>query len=1076
MHTSLFMETPPRGKLSKQSVEAASDCSHPGRRLFVMDSRSGHRFLVDTGSDLSCFPRNLLKGRYNPTTFDVRAANGSAIKTYGTLPLRLDLGLGRDLKWHFVIADVNAPIIGSDLLAEYHLMPDCRNQLLLDGSTKLSAPATIAQIDQASVKTIVAESPLAKILLEFPDILRPPGLPRTVKHSTMHHIITTDGPPVSCRPRRLAPQKLLAAKKEFEEMLSCGTARPSSSPWASPLHMAQKGEHGWRPCGDYRILNSRTVPDRYPVRHIGDFAHNLAGSTIFSTIDLVKAYQQIPVHEADICKNAITTPFGLFEFPFMTFGLRNAGQTFQRFMDEVVRGLDFCYPYIDDILVFSSSAEEHAQHLRALFQRLSEYGVVVNPSKCMLGAKEVTFLGYRIDKNGSCPPPERIQSLRSFPLPKTVEGLRRFLGMVNFYRRFLPKAAELQAPLIDVMASSQLKGRKPVPWTPELELAFKKCKEHLATATLLTHPINDAQLGLFTDASSTHVGACLQQQVKGSWEPLAFFSKKLSPRYTTWPAYYRELLAVYEAVQHFRYVLEAQHVTIYTDHKPLIFAFSQRREKLPPVQLNHLSFISQFTTDIVHVQGKENVVADTMSRVEAIRIEDDYAALAEAQAIDEELRKLQSHSSLRIEKVNLPGTDVSIFCDVSTGKPRPFLTAAFRRKYFEKIHNLSHPGVRTSARLMADRFVWPNIRKECREWARTCLACQRSKVTRHVNAPLEKFTSPSLRFRHVHLDIIGPMPHSKGFQYCLTAVDRFTRWPEAWPMVGITAEEVAETFTREWISRYGVPSVVTTDQGRQFESALFHRLMDVCGTKRVRTTGYHPQGNGMVERMHRQLKAALMCHGNTWSTALPLVLLGMRTALKEDLKTSSAELLYGEPLRLPGEFLVAPEKPASTEATIDFVTRLRSHMNGLRAIPASHHSHPSSFVFKDLNVATHVFLRDDSVRRSLQPPYTGPYFIKGRQTKNLTLDVNGRDVTVSIDRVKPAHLVTVEPRQVPIRVAPAPVTVEPRQVPIRVAPAPDVAPAVYPVPFPDTVPGTAHPAPIITRAGRTIKHKIILDL
>ncbi|CAH4027528.1 unnamed protein product [Pieris brassicae] len=252
-----------------------------------------------------------------------------------------------------------------------------RNKRLIDNSTSLTTPASPARRsdDISSVKVSLGNSAYTHMLREFPDITRPHGTHRTPKHNTIHHIRTTPGPPVSGSPRRLAPDKLKIAKAEFEAMLQAGTCRLSESPWSSPLHLAPKKDDGWLPCGDYRLLNARTIPDSYPIRHIQDFVHSLSGCTVFSQIDLVKP--------------DITTPFGLFEFPYMTFGLRNAGQTFQRFVDEMLIALDFTYSYLDDFLVFSKDQKTHETHLRQLFTRLREYGMVINSTKCVFGVPEV---------------------------------------------------------------------------------------------------------------------------------------------------------------------------------------------------------------------------------------------------------------------------------------------------------------------------------------------------------------------------------------------------------------------------------------------------------------------------------------------------------------------------------------------------------------------------------------------------------------------------------------------------------------------------------------------------------------
>jgi hypothetical protein len=310
-------------------------------------------------------------------------------------------------------------------------------------------------------------------------------------------------------------------------------------------------------------------------------------------------------------------------------------------------------------------------------------------------------------------------------------------------------------------------------------------------------------------------------------------------------------------------MLEARHFTIFTDHKPITYAFQQKRDKCSPRQFNHLDFVAQFMTDIKHISGQDNVVADALSRVESVNAPPSYDALAAAQDGDDELRTLLgSTTALRLEKLPVPGTMVSIYCDMSAGRSRPYVPGPLRLRVFQSVHDLSHPGTKATAKLVAQRSLWPGVQKDCRTSARACHSCQRSKVSRHIVTPLGDFTPPAARFLHVHIDLVGPLPTSAGYTYCLTAVDRFNRWPEVIPIPDITADTVARALLTGWISRFGCPQTINTDQGRQLESHLFQSLARMCGIQLARMTAHHPAANGLVERFHRTLKAAIMCHAD----------------------------------------------------------------------------------------------------------------------------------------------------------------------------------------------------------------------
>jgi len=389
----------------------------------------------------------------------------------------------------------------------------------------------------------------------------------------------------------------------------------------------------------------------------------------------------------------------------------------------------------------------------------------------------------------------------------------------------------------------------------------------------------------------------------------------------------------------------------------------------------------------------------------------DLAAMAADQQRCQPTLLLAASSSLQVSAVKLG--DYQLLCDSSTGRQRPLVPLSWRQAVMAAVHQIGHPGTRATRRLISSRFVWKGLAADVTAFCRSCLPCQRAKVTRQPAAPVQPIDIPGRRFSHIHVDLVGPLPTSKeGFSYLLTVMDRSTRWLEAVPLASVTAQSTADALVSTWISRFGVPEQVTSDRGVQFVSAIWKVLCTRLGIKQSFTTAYHPQSNGMVERVHRQLKDALRARlaGSEWPSHLPWILLGLRSAPKEDSNTSSAELVYGVPLALPGELLSSPELPA-----VEFLQLLRQQPPQPLPTRPLTYSEAASAPSRQLLEATYVFVRRGAVSSPLAPQYDGPYLVKQRGQKVFQVEMGGRLEVVSVDRLKPYLGQPVDPALPPRR-------------------------------------------------------------
>ena len=1035
-------------------------------------------------------PQHRLAG---PNAWKLQAANGSDIDCFGLSDQNVCIG-DRTFYFTFIVADVTQPILGADFLAQNALAPNHRDGNLIDlndfstilfnpddqHKTQPSADCKSSRITDINFVD-QQNDPYYQLLDNYPSLSDPSFKAKEVSHGIKHYIPTACNP-IQSKARKLAPDKLEIAKQEFEKLEKLGICVRGKSEWASPLMVAPKPGGGWRVCGDYRRLNNETPDDKYPVKSISDFNANLAGKKIFSKIDLLKGYHQIPVAKDDIPKTAVITPFGLFLFPRTPFGLKNAGQDFQRLMDAILGDIPYCFVYIDDILVASSTPKEHLKHLNIIFKILEDNGLVINRAKCVLGKSELDFLGYHVDSTGISPLPDRIEAIRAAQTPTTIKELQRFLGLINYYRRFIPRAAHHLFHLFEALKTKP----KRLEWNSNRQNSFEAIKDALAKATMLNHPRPEASLALTTDASDIAIGGVLEQRGPSGWEPLGFYSTKLNGSQRNWPPFDRELLAAFKGIRHFRHMLEGRAFTLFTDHQSLVPALSKKSEPHTARQTYQLSAIAEYTTDIRYIAGKANVVADALSRPpdspptldteehpdgenissilkatpkvhnrQSVTFSDqppktlsektkdpkpnpsskinlpvpdeklealsstvnsvtslgiDFIKMADEQLLDADLNRIRTdpNSGLALRKINIGSKDLLV--DVSNGPARPFVPFSWRKKVFDTIHGLGHPGIDRTRQMVADKFVWPSLRSDVSRWARACLHCQLSKVKRNTVPDIGEFQLPQKRFAHIHADLTT-MPESNGYRHLLTIVDRYTRWPQAIPLKDISTESVVDAIVHGWVSSFGIPQNITTDRGSQFTSAVWSQLLKTWGIKSNLTTAYHPEANGLVERLHRRLKEALtaLCEGENhqWYWKLPMALLSIRTTLKPDIGSSPADLVFGEGLAVPGELL--PENPLDDAELRQQRNRqlanLRLEVERLQPTNTSAHRQPQVHMPDDLQTASHVFIRRGGVQPTLASPYEGPFRVASRSASSFKVHIPGRGTEeIAIARIKPAFI------------------------------------------------------------------------
>ena len=817
-----------------------------------------------------------------------------------------------------------------------------------------------AVMDEMVTKTNLSSSQkqeLFALLTEYSDIFAADPKKPSLTDLVDHKITVETRNPVYMKPRRVPLAWEKEVDEQVKEMYKNNIIRKSCSPWNAPILLVKKKDQSVRFVCDFRALNDITKKDTYPLPQIKDVIDKMQGMKFWTTLDAASAYWSIPMAEEDKEKTAFSVPRGKFEFNVMTFGLCNAGASYQRMMDMVLSGISpgRALAYVDDIVVFSPTFSEHLSALKEVFERLRNAKISLKLSKCVFAASEVEYLGFVLSEKGVRPQSRLTEAIQNFATPKNKKEVKRFLGLSGFYREFIRGFAEIAAPL-----NRLTRDQVTFDWNTDCDTSFKALKAGLLCSPVLAFPQTNREFIVEVDASKHAVGGVLsQRQEDDSIHPVAYYSSALKDNEKEWAPYTQEAYALVLATRHWNTYLRGNAFTIFSDHNPLVYLKTKKDPK--DLLARWITELEGYNFSVKYVPGKSNQKADALSRNENCRLnkipedrldEMIYAISTSHPNFSEQLRTEQNsdvitkytkscvEQNIKIEEGQLRRVSKQLRVEkgILTKNGRPVVPPSMRKFVVEEIHKIGHYGAEKLYDLVKKRFYWPKMFGYITNFCNECKICSQCKVDCPTpKAPLVPIREPESPLEFISIDVAHLPTTKDGFRYVLLVGDIFSKYIEAVPMQNQEADTIVDTLWRGWITKLGCPVYLHSDQGSNVDGETIRIVCDKFNIQKRRTSGYHSEGNGFAERnirsIREMLRTALLefeLPQNQWTTILPGVIFALNTSVSSATRCSPYEVIFGRLPILPIDLVFGtPESFASTPTPQEYVKDVRLQLRDI---------------------------------------------------------------------------------------------------------------------------------------------------